>query len=152
MSCPYFSPVRRSNASGGPCGGAMLPLGDQWVGVCQSPEFAPEEPDGAVLRGLCNSGYARRGCSRFPAGDGPDAVRFAIWRDDGASIWVRFAIERDHHPFEHGTLEYARGSASFQAPPASGLLERQARAYIESYVRRKGGRDSGSASDDACQL
>ncbi len=131
MSCPYFSPVRRSHASGGP-------LGDHWVGVCRSREGAPAEPDEAALRGLCNSGYARGGCSRFPDGDGPDAVRFAIWRDDGASIWVRFAIERDHHPFAHGTLEYARDAAGFHAPPANGLLERQARAYIESYLRRKG--------------
>ena len=75
---------------------------------------------------------------RFPDGDGPDAVRFAMWRDDGASIWVRFAIERDHHPFCARPLEYARDAAGFHAPPASGLLERQARAYIESYLRRKG--------------
>lgn len=131
MCCPYFSPARRLSGSGGA-------LGDCWAGACQSPAGACEQVDEELVRRLCNSGYARDRCSRFPAGDGPDAVRFAIWRDDGASIAVRFAIERDHHPFAHGTLEYARGPAGFKEPPASALLEQEARAYIHSYLRRKG--------------
>jgi len=131
MCCPYFSPVRRALGSGGP-------LGDNWAGVCHANADAPEDPDPEALRRFCNPGYARGGCARFPEGDGPDAVRFAIWRDDGASISVRFAIERDHHPFTHGTLEYARDAAQFHTPPESALLDRQALAYIQGYRRRKG--------------
>jgi hypothetical protein len=97
-----------------------------------------------MLRPLCNLGYARETCARFPAGDGPDAVRFTISRCDGATLRLYYVMERDHHPFAHGPLEYSRAARSFAAPTASEtppaaqeLVLRQAQAYVESYLRRK---------------
>ena len=136
MACPYFDPVRpRTIATGAP--GAMLPLGDDWVGLCRATTGQPWEPDQASLATLCNLGYARGSCPRFPEGDGPDAVRFTISRDDGRSIEVCYVVERDHHPFAHGGLEFSRAAAAFTAPPGAEILHCQARAYVTSYLRRK---------------
>ena len=136
MACPYFDPAQRivyshdSRLS-------MLPLGDSWAGVCRALPAEPVQPDDATLYPLCNLGYARGACKRFPAGDGPDAVRFTISRDDGASVGVYYVVERDHHPYAHGALEFSMARDGFVAPPAGETLCRQARAYVESYLYRK---------------
>jgi hypothetical protein len=85
----------------------------------------------------CNLGYARGACQRFPQDDGPDAARFAIVSHEGAAIVLRYSIERDHHPFAHGRLEYAVAQSGLTAPAETATLERQAEAYVESYLRRK---------------
>ena len=115
----------------------MLPLGDSWSGVCRAVPEAPCEPAPDIARPLCNLGYARGHCDRFPAGSGPDAVRFTIAADLGASLRLYYVLERDHHPFAHGPLEYSVDAAAFDTPPASESLDSQARAYIASYLRRK---------------
>jgi len=115
----------------------MLPLGDAWDGVCRAVPGPPWKPGDAVLRSLCNLGYARGNCHRFPSDAGPDAVRFAVSRDDGATVCIHYVVERDHHPFVHGPLEYSLAGAAFVNPPAGEIVGRQARAYVESYLRRK---------------
>jgi hypothetical protein len=137
MACPYFYPVERhpgdlSAAS------ATLPLGDAWSGVCRAVAGEPRQPEEAQLRPLCYLGYARGRCDCFPANDsGPDAVRFTIASDDGASLGLYYVVERDHHPFAHGPLQYARSGNRFLQPPTGEILARQAEAYVESYLRRK---------------
>jgi hypothetical protein len=135
MACPYFDPIeRRSNA----CAGrdAMLPLGDSWAGLCRAIPDQPAPPDDASLRTLCNLGYARGHCSRFPADDGPDAVRFTIARDAGSTLGIAYVVERDHHPYTHGRLDYQAATGTLADGP-SDLLARQALAYVASYHRRK---------------
>jgi hypothetical protein len=87
----------------------------------------------------CNLGYARGECARFPAGDGPDAVRFTISSHQSTAIRIYYVMERDHHPFAHGRLEYSPAAAGFVTPPETAALESQARAYVESYLRCKEG-------------
>ena len=135
MACPYFYPVA-SNARGGDRGTAMLPLGDQWAGVCRAAPDSPCRPGETTLRPLCNFGYARGACPRFPPGEGPDAVRFTVRAADGAAVHLYYVVERDHHPFAHGPLEYSLASKSLVTPPHSENLNRQAQAYVESYLRR----------------
>jgi hypothetical protein len=115
----------------------MLPLGDAWTGICRALPGLPAPPDEAGIRPLCNLGYARGGCSRFPSGDGPDAVRFTISRDDGATVGIYYVVERDHHPFAHGRMEYSVATGVIAPPPPSEIVARQAQAYVESYRRRK---------------
>jgi len=134
MACPYFFPVEARAESGQ---NAMLPLGDSWTGICRADPRQPWRPDGAVLRPLCNLGYARGACPHFPSADGPDAVRFAVSGDDGASLRIYLVVERDHQPFAHGPLEYSRAREGFLNPPVDETISRQARAYVESYLRRK---------------
>jgi hypothetical protein len=134
MACPYFYPIE---PRGRRAHDAMLPLGDHWSGVCHAQGDSTWKPDDASLRPLCNLGYARGTCARFPESDGPDAVRFAIVRDEAGAIGISYVVERDHHPFAHGRLEYSSEAGVFAAPPSSGILARQAQAYAESYRRRK---------------
>lgn len=136
MACPYFYPLEpRSRASD--VRDAMLPLGDSWAGMCRAAADSPTPPEEGALRPLCNLGYARETCSRFPSSaGGPDAVRFTISRDGGDSIGLYYVIERDHHPFAHGRLEYAAAAGALAGAPDD-LLARQALAYLESYRRRK---------------
>ncbi len=89
-------------------------------------------PEGR-LRTCCNTGYARGACPSFPGGDAPDAVRFAIvQRRDGVAR-ILYVVERDHQPYEHGTIELAETGAHPEGSPA---MERQARAFLASYLRR----------------
>jgi hypothetical protein len=135
MACPYFYPVEAR------AGSAMLPLGDWWKGVCHAVPGAPQEAGGSwcdtACNTFCNLGYARGECARFPEGEGPDAVRFTISSHESTAIGIYYVVERDHHPFAHGRLEYSLTAAAFVTPPESAMLARQAQAYVESYLRRK---------------
>jgi hypothetical protein len=131
MACPYFYPVEAR------AGSAMLPLGDWWKGVCHAVAGAPQEAGASGCDTNCNLGYARGECARFPKGEGPDAVRFTISSHESTVIRIYYVVERDHHPFAHGRLEYSPAAAAFVAPPGSATLARQAQAYVESYLRRK---------------
>ena len=136
MACPYFFPVNPRTEGEGPQH-AMLPLGSTWTGLCHAVPADARQPDDHTTRSLCNLGYARGLCTEFPGGEGPDAVRFTISEDDGVRLRVRFVVERDHHPYSHGWLEYSRERREFHDPPSSEILARQAGAYVESYLRRK---------------
>jgi hypothetical protein len=137
MSCPYFDPLERHPRASG-AGLALLPLGDAWTGTCHADPRRTEQPEESALRPLCNLGYARGICPRFPADDhGPDAARFTIHRDDGASLRLYYVLERNHQPFAHGALEYPLDRNGFNTAPAGMLTGRQALAYIASYLRRK---------------
>lgn len=116
----------------------MLPLGDRWDGVCRANPDAPATMGGTDA-GLCNMGFARGECVRFPVAEAPDAARFALKGDNGGSLRLDYVTERDFLPVAHGTLEYSIGRARLVAPPESETLGRQAEAYSESYLRRKRG-------------
>jgi len=135
MSCPCFSP-RQPRAPGFGPNSALLPLGDAWTGVCLAQPGDPVEPIEAQLS-LCNLGYARGACPRFPSSDGPDAVRFAIAKDDGNYLQIYYVLERGHHPFDHGTVEYSRDVGAFQPALPATAFNDQAHAYVASYLRRK---------------
>jgi hypothetical protein len=115
----------------------MLPLGDAWTGTCHADPAIAVAPDDSALERLCNLGYARGVCPRFPTGDGPDAARFTIRQDDGASLRLYYVLERNHQPFAHGPLEFRLDEAVLTTTPAGSLTDRQARAYVASYLRRK---------------
>jgi len=115
----------------------MLPLGDSWSGVCRAVAGDQFRPDDSSLLQCCNLGYARHSCPRFPAGDGPDAVRFTISSHEGDIVGIYYVVERDHHPFAHGPLACSLRTGEWNPSPADDTLQRQAQAYLESYLRRK---------------
>jgi hypothetical protein len=151
MACPYFRAVKprrqtdRSRSS-------MLPLGDAWDGDCLAIPDSPCEPDEITLLSYCNMGYARGCCARFPNGDGPDAARFTIAADGPETLRVYYVLERNHHPWAHGPLEFAVSPATApcghgsERPSDTGTAVANqsvseatlglARAYVESYLRR----------------
>jgi hypothetical protein len=137
MACPYFYPLEPRRSLGG-VQNAMLPLGDLWAGQCRAVAGQPCEPADGDLRPLCNLGYARGTCGRFPAAqDGPDAVRFNISSDEGSLLRIDYVMERDHHPFAHGPLKFSISGGDFSNLPPGENFGKQARAYVESYLRRK---------------
>lgn len=108
-------------------------MGDAYLGSCGIIEG--EVPDGR-LRTCCNTGYARGACPSFPANASPDAVRFGIVaRKDGLTK-IRYVVEQDHLPFSHGMLELADGRGQSNEDE---IVMRQARAFLDSYLRRVGG-------------
>jgi len=136
MACPHFHAVKpRSQTDNSNT--AMLPLGDAWEGTCRAVPESPWNPDEITLRSWCNLGYARGACAHFPADEGPDAVRFTIMGDDAGSLRLYYVLERDHHPFAHGPLEFSRAGEVFVEAPAHEAARRLARAYVASYLRRK---------------
>lgn len=131
MACPWFYPIKRL----GPAD-SILPLGDGWAGECRAPGCEAAAPGRAELLANCNLGYARAACNRVPA-DGPDAVRWAVSRDDGATIGLCCIIERDYLPAARADLEYDAAAARFTTAHPDAVVAQQARAYVESYLTRK---------------
>jgi hypothetical protein len=115
----------------------MLPLGDCWEGVCRAEAGKATTPAGESLRTLCNLGYARGVCPRFPEAPGPDAVRFTLVAEEGERLRLYHVVECDHHPFAAGALECLPRSGEVAGPAFSPLVERQAMAYARSYLKRK---------------
>jgi hypothetical protein len=114
----------------------LLPLGDAFTGVCLALPGQPVQPDETRLT-LCNLGYARSDCPRFPAELSADAVRFALSSDDGQSLQIYYVLERGHHPAEHGQLTYRTADRTFAPPIAGEAFGQQAAAYAGSYLRRR---------------
>jgi len=130
MACPFFDPQRRLDP-GAWTHQPRLPLGDACFGSCNSPSGAPHIPPEEHQRELCNRGYARGLCRHFPVSSGADAVRFSVTDDRGGCLRVVYVFEKDHAPLSHGVLEFPA------AAPAADLLFRQARAFVDSYLKAR---------------
>jgi hypothetical protein len=115
----------------------MLPLGDCWQGLCRAIPDDPFAPAGDALRTLCNLGYARGACPRFPPAPGPDAVRFTVMAEEGERLRLFHVVECDHHPFAFGGLECLPQTSKVEGPAFSPLVATQALAYARSYLDRK---------------
>jgi hypothetical protein len=135
MPCPYFLPSRPLD---GPAWiqPPRLPLGDAYAGTCLAHPAEVVEPAEARLRELCNCGYARGRCQRFPHDSAGDAVRFSVTDNKNGQVRVVYIVEREHVPVEHGVLEFA-GEEMRAGGRISELLARQARVFVESYLRRR---------------
>ena len=93
-----------------------------------------QTPPDPQVRTCCNMGYARGRCPSFQKDvEAADAVRFGIVARDGGRAVIRYVIERDHLPFSDGMIELIE---SAEATAAESTLERQARAFLASYLRR----------------
>jgi hypothetical protein len=138
MACPYFCPTQRLEAPGWR-GKIRPPLGDLYEGECHARPKEIQQAGGAMLIEGCNFGYAARQCGRFPGAEGPDAVRFCVREDAAGEVRVDYVMERAHLPFAHGGLVYDRALRTWTGAPAGSLLQRQAQAYLESYLAWKDG-------------
>ena len=115
-----------------------MPLGELYEGECR---VAPDgyRPGLRELRNLCNLGYVRKTCPRFPPDAGPDAVRFSVARDTQDAVLIRYVEERDHRPWNHGWLEYQVAEQKLVSAHANPVVNRLAEAYAEAYLRRRTG-------------
>lgn len=110
-----------------------FPLQDAHRGVCRA-TTEPFEPPEQSQRELCNCGYARGRCDRFPE-ESADAVRFSILSENDAILRVIYVIERDFAPETHGLLEYSLTEARFMGAVPEPLTS-QAGAFLASHFRR----------------
>ncbi len=134
MACPYFWPQQRfEDRRKLP----RLPLGDPYSGVCRVDPMRDWRPDEDTLRELCNVGYARSRCPRFPEAPGPDAIRFSAVSDTDGALRIFYVREQDHEPLEHGHIDCSSDAGQVLSGPADQMLREQARAYAGSYLRRK---------------
>jgi hypothetical protein len=105
-----------------------LPLGDPYLGTCHARPGEASQPSETEQRELCNYGYARGRCDRFPE-ECADAVRFSVSGETEGRVQLVWILEKSHAPAEFGTLEYAAGRISDAGP----LLSAQATAFLRSY-------------------
>src|SRR5215470_3758305 len=105
MACPYFYPTGRIDARLWPHP-SRLPLGGGFRGLCYARAGELVSPDQASLRDCCNLGYAGGQCERFPPEAPADAVRFSLAGDDDGIVTICYAREKDHLPFDHGTVRF----------------------------------------------
>jgi hypothetical protein len=131
MACPFFAPQRRLDP-GAWTHLPRLPLGDPYFGFCQRPSAESFAPTEEHQRELCNRGYARGLCEHFPLSSAADAVRFSVTGDNGGCLRVVYVFEKDHAPLSHGVLDFP---VSQSTGTLDELLLRQARAFVESYLK-----------------
>jgi hypothetical protein len=136
VACPFFVPSRRLETAGW-VRPPRFPLGDPFGGACHARPAEVIEPPEVRQRELCNCGYARGRCDRFPSDSAGDAVRFSITDETPAKLLVVYVVEKDHAPAEFGTLEYTVHDAHLDGPHLSEVLAEQARAFLGSYLRRR---------------
>lgn len=108
-----------------------MPLTRLFSGECSANPGAIIPID--LLRDCCNPGHARTSCPRAASIE-PDATQFLIESDRDGIVEVAWAIEKNHHPVAIGTLQI-----SATTPPSPEPLNHQARAFVASYARQKGG-------------
>jgi hypothetical protein len=136
VACPFFMPTRTLDRDIW-INPPRLPLGEPYYGTCVArPSELYSAPE-TVQRDFCNCGYARGECGRFPEDSAADAVRFSIKGDSGGRLRLVYVVEKDHAPVEHGEMEYDGVRKELVNGNMSELLKAQARAFAESYVRRR---------------
>jgi hypothetical protein len=135
MACPYFYPVARFETSPWSVP-PRLPLGDAFSGECRAPGNSAQ-PDETRTREICNFGYGRGRCEQFPTSSTADAIRFHVAKDAGELIEIQYIFEKDCWPGEHGVLEYVHTSVNAARMSACATLQRQADAFLESYLKRR---------------
>ena len=116
MACPFFMPTDLLTDD---CWEIppRQPLGASFRGTCHARPGESFEPAESDQRALCNCGYARGLCSRFPSESGVDAVRFSL-----AGERLIYILEKNHVPAEFGDFE----------PSANVVLAAQADAFLRS--------------------
>jgi hypothetical protein len=124
VPCPFFlpkEPLRETGWAVPP----RAPLGVLCAGECHA-NGTPRPAD----HELCNFGYARGICERFPPDAEVDAVRFQVTARDIEVAYVRYFCERDHSPTAHGTLIYNVETRELQGAEPHSPLALQAIALL----------------------
>ena len=136
MACPFFQPTTVLEHHQAWAVPPRLPLGEACAGMCRAAADT-FEPDASLLHDLCNRGYGRHACPRFPHNATADAIRFSLESDSGGVLTIVFVYELNHAPERYGRIEYRESTAEFNGPLDDPIALAQARIFIASYLRRK---------------
>src|SRR5262245_20332329 len=129
MPCPFFHPdvpIPNDPWSRPP----RMPLGEAYGGVCRASATA-FIPDGDLLLSVCNRGYGRSSCPRFPADAEADAIRFSLAEERDGEVELIYVRERDYAPVAHGRAIYT--IACDEVSGLDGIGAAQAVAFTTSY-------------------
>ena len=112
-----------------------LPLGDFYVGECHT---TPERqvPSDEVVTKLCNNGYGRGVCDRFPHDAATDAIRFHLAGSEPGILRVQFTLEKGCWPAGDGFLDYSKAAGRFLELHPDPIVQRQAEVFLDSVLRR----------------
>ena len=135
MACPFFMPGERFVGIGWQHR-ARLPLGDGWQGRCTAPGHENIAPDPHELTEFCNLGYAKA-CPRLPQKRAWDAIRLCVTRDRENMIAVMYVCEANHHPREHGVLEYDSVLDKWVSTHRDVRIQKMVECYVQSYLSRR---------------
>ena len=135
MACPFFHPSEPFE-DGAWLKSPRLPLGEPCRGECTAGP-SPFEPPLDRLRELCNLGYARGRCERFPADAPSDAVRFSVAGTDAGRVSFVLIFEADYSPARHAAVEYDVQSQRFSPDLEDANVSAQARQFVGSYLKRR---------------
>lgn len=111
-----------------------VPLGDFYRGECRA-QTESHTPDDERLF-LCNLGYARPECPRFPAESPVDQTRFAVAAETPTLV-IRVVQESACRPLGSVTLEFDVDRQVWTTAHDDPIIQRQAEAYLEAYFRRR---------------
>jgi hypothetical protein len=133
VACPYFLP-QGELPTGLWVHEPRWPLGKAHSGLCCSRAGERLQPSAQHQEELCNYGYARGICERFPAESTADAVRFSIVEEDALRLRIVYVLENEHAPAQFGTLEYGIGAGSVLTSCPDATLARQAEAFAQNHI------------------
>jgi hypothetical protein len=126
VPCPYFLPVAPRNETEW-FRPPRSPLGVLHTGACHATS-GPVAADATV----CNIGYARGQCPRFPEDAVADALRFSIVAKTDESIEVLYVFETAHLPIEQGRLRFSLATQTLTGAETRPVLKQQALAFLNS--------------------
>jgi hypothetical protein len=121
VACPWFEPLQKTVSTDRPAP-ARSPLGAVFDGLCHA-SGEPRQPEEELIRDVCNFGYGRNCCPRFPQNSEADAVRFSEHR--GKLLWI---LEKEYQPLRHGVADDSNLST---------ILARQIYAFRTTCLNQK---------------
>jgi hypothetical protein len=73
-------------------------------------------------------------------------VRFAVTRESGSLLALRFVCEKNYRPASDGTLEYDSLRQQWNSTHNDPQIQRMAQCFLQSYLSRKVPMEADSTS------
>lgn len=128
MSCQFFEPL--APVLDPQFRNGRLPLIQEHEGMCHA-GGADTFANGPV----CNHGYARGNCERFPKEEPSIALRYSVLRCDGRELEVLCIAEENHVPVRSRRLHFSPDLNRLSEMDLDACLAAQAIAFSRSYLR-----------------
>lgn len=131
MACPYFEP--RSIAASPLHANARLPLIEEYEGLCRVAAEPFAAPADTQFR-LCNQGYPRGGCERFPSDETRSCLRYELLSRSEDIFEVMIIAERDYAPVEWRVVKYSFAAGTVEPEMSDACMRAQLAAFCRAYL------------------
>ena len=133
MACPYFEP--RSVAASPLHANARLPLVEEYEGLCLAAAEPFTAPADTQFR-LCNQGYPRGGCERFPSDETRSCLRYELLSRNENTLEVMIIAERDYAPVDWRVVRYSTATGAEEPEISDACMRAQLAAFCRAYLNR----------------